>query len=57
LVIIVTTPWLVLRRWRGDDVLSMRAINADRPVMRWIDDGSLLTIQQTQATVEAYERG
>jgi RimJ/RimL family protein N-acetyltransferase len=55
LVIIITTPRLVLRRWREDDIAPMSAINADPEVMRWIGDGSIRDVQQTKAGIEASE--
>jgi RimJ/RimL family protein N-acetyltransferase len=56
LVISISTPWLVLRRWREDDVAPMSAINADPEVMRWIGDGSVRDEQQTKASIDAWER-
>ena len=55
-VISISTPRLVLRRWREDDVAPMSAINADPEVMRWIGDGSVRDEQQTKAGIEAWER-
>src|SRR5258708_8078562 len=51
-----STPRMVLRRWREDDVAPMSAINADPEVMRWIGDGSVRDEQQTKAGIEAWER-
>ena len=56
-MISISTPRLVLRRWREDDVAPMSAINADPEVMRWIGDGSVRDEQQTKAGIEAWERG
>jgi RimJ/RimL family protein N-acetyltransferase len=55
-VISISTPRLVLRRWREDDVTPMSAINADPEVMRWIGDGSVRDEQQTRAGIVAWER-
>src|SRR5260370_18231657 len=55
-MISISTPRLVLRRWREDDVAPMSAINADPEVMRWIGDGSVRDEQQTKAGIEAWER-
>ena len=54
-MISISTPRLVLRRWREDDVTPMSAINADSEVMRWIGDGSIRDEQQTRAGIEAWE--
>jgi RimJ/RimL family protein N-acetyltransferase len=56
-MISISTPRLVLRRWREDDVAPMSAINADPVVMRFISDGSVRDEQQTKAGIEAWERG
>jgi RimJ/RimL family protein N-acetyltransferase len=45
----------VLRRWRGDDVAPMSAINADPEVMRWIGDGSVRDEEQTRAAIQTWE--
>ncbi|MGW3952264.1 GNAT family N-acetyltransferase [Streptomyces sp. NPDC004752] len=50
------TARLVLRRWRGDDLGSLGAINADPEVMRWIGDGSTRDEAQTRAGIGAMER-
>jgi RimJ/RimL family protein N-acetyltransferase len=55
-VISISTPRLVLRRWREDDMAPMSAINADPEVMRWIGDGSVRDEQQTKAAIEEWER-
>jgi RimJ/RimL family protein N-acetyltransferase len=55
-VIGISTPRLVLRRWREDDVAPMSAINADAEVMRWIGDGSIRDDQQTNLGIDAWER-
>lgn len=52
-MITITTPRLVLRQWREDDVAPMSAINADPEVMRWIGDGSVRDERQTKAGIEA----
>ena len=50
------TRRLVLRRWRGGDVVPLAAINADPEVMRWIGDGTIRNLDQTRASVAALER-
>jgi RimJ/RimL family protein N-acetyltransferase len=55
-VITFSTPRLMLRRWREDDVAPMSAINADPQVMRWIGDGSIRDQRQTKAGIVACER-
>lgn len=55
-MISISTPRLVLRRWREDDVAPMSAISADPEVMRWIGDGSVRDERQTKAAMEAWER-
>jgi RimJ/RimL family protein N-acetyltransferase len=55
-VAVITTSRLLLRRWHEDDVAAFSAFNADPEVMRWIGDGSVRTVQQTKASIEAWER-
>ena len=55
-MITLSTPRLMLRRWREDDIAPMSAINADPQVMRWIGDGSMRDERQTKAGIEACER-
>jgi RimJ/RimL family protein N-acetyltransferase len=55
-VAVITTSRLVLRRWQESDVAVMAAVNADPEVMRWIGDGSVRTLQQTRASIEAWEQ-
>jgi RimJ/RimL family protein N-acetyltransferase len=55
-VVAVETPRLVLRRWRADDAGPLAAIDADPDVMRWIGDGSIRSIDQVRASVDAFER-
>ncbi len=55
-MVTITTPRLLLRQWRDDDVAPMAVINADPEVMRWIGDGSVRTFQQTTAGIKAWER-
>ena len=50
------TPRLVLRRWRGDDIEPMAAINADPEVMRWIGAGAVRDLEQTRSGIDAIER-
>ncbi len=50
------TPRLVLRRWREEDIAPLAAINADPEVMRWIGTGTVRSLQQTRASVKAFER-
>jgi len=52
----LVTPRLLLRRWRDDDVAAMAMINADREVMRWIGDGSVVDYAQTAAEIAAFEQ-
>jgi RimJ/RimL family protein N-acetyltransferase len=54
-VIELVTPRLRLRRWRDDDVDAMAMINADREVMQWIGDGSVLDPEATAAEIVAFE--
>lgn len=51
----IHTPRLVLRRWHEDDLVPMGEINADPEVMRWIDDGSVLTPDQTAEAIERWD--
>lgn len=51
----LTTPRLLLRRWREEDIAPMAAVNADPEVMRWIRDGSVLDEEQTRARIAAWE--
>jgi RimJ/RimL family protein N-acetyltransferase len=53
----LTTPRLLLRRWRESDVAPMAAIHADPAVMRWIGDGSVLDEAGTRAAIERWEAG
>jgi RimJ/RimL family protein N-acetyltransferase len=53
----LTTPRLLLRRWRESDVAPMAAIHADPAVMRWIGDGSVLDGAGTRAAIERWEAG
>jgi RimJ/RimL family protein N-acetyltransferase/uncharacterized protein (DUF849 family) len=55
-VAVITTSRLVLRRWHEGDVAAMAAFNADPEVMRWIGDGSVRTLEQTRASIEAWEQ-
>jgi RimJ/RimL family protein N-acetyltransferase len=55
-VAVITTSRLLLRRWHEDDVAAMAAFNAQPEVMRWIGDGSVRTVQQTKASIEAWEQ-
>src|SRR5919112_347504 len=48
-MVTLTTPRLLLRRWREDDLAAMAAINADPEVMRWIGDGTPLDDDATAA--------
>jgi RimJ/RimL family protein N-acetyltransferase len=56
LMVELVTPRLRLRRWRDDDVQAMAMINADREVMRWIGDGSVLDHAATAAEIMDFER-
>jgi RimJ/RimL family protein N-acetyltransferase len=53
---VITTSRLVLRRWHGGDVAPMAIFNADPEVMRWIGDGSVRTLDQTRASIGAWEQ-
>ena len=49
------TPRLVLRRWREADIEPLAAINGDAEVMRWIGTGTVRNLEQTRASVAAWE--
>ncbi|MFK0286157.1 GNAT family N-acetyltransferase [Streptomyces sp. NPDC090499] len=51
----IRTPRLLLRRWYDDDLAPMADINADPRVMRWIDDGSVLDLEDTATAIEEWE--
>jgi len=51
-----TTPRLLLRRWREDDLEPLAAMNADPEVMRYIGDGSVRDRQQTATGLAQVER-
>ncbi|MEV0375557.1 GNAT family N-acetyltransferase [Streptomyces sp. NPDC050636] len=51
----IHTPRLLLRRWTDDDLAPMADINADPLVMRWVDDGSVLDLDQTAEAIERWE--
>jgi RimJ/RimL family protein N-acetyltransferase len=51
----LTTPRLLLRRWREDDIPAMAAVSADPEVMRWIGDGSTADDRATAAAVARCE--
>jgi RimJ/RimL family protein N-acetyltransferase len=48
----LTTPRLVLRPWRPDDLDELAAIYGDPEVMRYIRDGSTQDREQTAASLE-----
>ena len=52
----LATRRLVLRRWREADIAPLAAINADADVMRWIGTGAVRDLEQTRASVTAWER-
>jgi RimJ/RimL family protein N-acetyltransferase len=52
----LTTPRLLLRQWRDDDLDPLAAMNADPEVMRFIGDGSLRDRQQTAAGLAQVRR-
>ena len=54
-MVTLETPRLVLRRWREEDIAPLAAINGDADVMRWIGTGAVRSLQQTRASVEAWE--
>ncbi|GAA2878234.1 hypothetical protein Acy02nite_15560 [Actinoplanes cyaneus] len=43
----LTTPRLLLRQWRDDDLDAFAAFTADPEVMRYIHDGSTLDRART----------
>ncbi|MEU6328204.1 GNAT family N-acetyltransferase [Streptomyces sp. NPDC047049] len=51
----IRTPRLILRRWTDDDLAPMADINTDPLVMRWIGDGSVLSLEQTAEEIERWE--
>jgi RimJ/RimL family protein N-acetyltransferase len=51
----IRTPRLLLRRWHGDDLAAMAEYNADPQVMRWIGDGSVRDVAQTEQDIERWE--
>lgn len=51
----IHTPRLLLRRWHDDDLVPMADINADPQVMRWIEDGSVLDLEETAEAIERWE--
>ncbi|MFE3882456.1 GNAT family N-acetyltransferase [Streptomyces lydicus] len=51
----IRTPRLILRRWTDDDLAPMADINTDPAVMRWIGDGSALSLEQTAEEIEEWE--
>ncbi len=52
----LTTPRLLLRQWRDDDLDPLAAIYADPEVMRYIGDGSVRDREQTAAGLAAMRR-
>ena len=52
----LTTPRLLLRQWRDDDLDALAAIYADPEVMRYIGDGSVRDREQTAAGLAAMRR-
>jgi RimJ/RimL family protein N-acetyltransferase len=51
----IRTPRLLLRRWYDDDLAPMAEINADPQVMRWVDDGAVLSLDDTAEAIERWE--
>ncbi|WP_093607132.1 GNAT family N-acetyltransferase [Streptomyces indicus] len=51
----IRTPRLLLRRWLDSDLVPMAEINADRRVMRWVDDGSVRSLDETAEDIERWE--
>ncbi|MFD9396664.1 GNAT family N-acetyltransferase [Streptomyces sp. NPDC060000] len=51
----IRTPRLLLRRWHDDDLVPMADINADPQVMHWVDDGSVLDLEETAEAIERWE--
>lgn len=50
------TERLLLRRWRFDDIEPFAAMCRDPEVMRYIGAGNTRTRQQTEKSIEAFER-
>lgn len=55
-MVTLETLRLVLRRWREADIAPLAAINGDADVMRWIGTGTVRDLEQTRASVAAWER-
>jgi RimJ/RimL family protein N-acetyltransferase len=53
----LTTPRLLLRQWRDDDLDALAAIDADPGVMRWIGDGSVRDRAQTAVALDRFRAG
>ncbi|MFI1990695.1 GNAT family N-acetyltransferase [Actinoplanes sp. NPDC020271] len=53
---VLTTPRLLLRQWRDDDVDPFAAFTADPEVMRYIHDGSTLDRTQTAERIALWQR-
>lgn len=53
---VLTTPRLVLRHWRDDDLDAFAALNADPEVMRYIHDGRPLDRAETADRIDRYRR-
>src|SRR4051794_14254609 len=53
----LSTPRLLLRQWRHDDLDALSAINADPEVMRWIGDGSVRDGAETRTMLDVFRAG
>jgi len=51
----ITTPRLLLRRWRDEDVEPFAAMCSDPEVMRYIGSGDTRTREQAAASIKAFE--
>ncbi len=52
--VLLTTPRLILRSWRQDDLTTFAALNADPEVMRYL--GDILTTEQATELAEAIQQ-
>lgn len=51
--ILLTTPRLILRSWRPDDLATFAALNADQEVMRYL--GNVLSTEQATELADAIQ--
>ena len=52
----ITTSRLKLRRWRSEDLEPFAAMCSDPEVMRYIGSGDTRTVEQSAASILAFER-